>query len=79
MSRVGLACRFEANCPLGGPGHIGDVPSVGVFLRDPTRVSEKTTEYSERLGRQARPKFEPATSRLPVWSATTSPLVGRGE
>ena len=41
-----------------------------------TRVSEKTTENSERLGRQARPGFVPGTSRLPVLSATTPPLVG---
>ena len=32
----------------------------------PKRVSEKTTENSERLGRQVRPGFEPGTSRLPV-------------
>ena len=40
------------------------------------RVSEKTTENSERLGRQARPGFEPGTSRLPVLSVTAEPLVG---
>ena len=34
-------------------------------------------ENSERLGRQARPGFEPGTSRLPVLSATTLPLVGQ--
>ena len=28
--------RFKANCPLVGPGHTGEVPSVGVFLRDST-------------------------------------------
>ena len=32
-----------------------------------TQVSEKTTENSERLGRQARPRNEPGTSRLPVF------------
>ena len=41
------------------------------------RVSEKTTENSERLGQQTRPGFEPGTSRLPVLSITTPPLVGR--
>ena len=41
-----------------------------------TRVSEKTMENSERLGRQARPGFEPGTSRLPVSSVTTLPLIG---
>ena len=33
-------------------------------------------ENSERLGRQVRPGFEPDTSRLPVSSVTTLPLVG---
>ena len=28
-------CRYESNCPLMGPGTIGGLPSVGVFLRDP--------------------------------------------
>ena len=37
------------------------------------RVSEKTTDNSERLGRQARPGFEPGTSRLPVLSVTAVP------
>ena len=65
--------RFDSNCPLVGPGTIGGVSSVGVFLRDPsplfTRVSEKTTESFERLGRQAQPRFEPGTIRLPVLRA----------
>ena len=43
------------------------------------RVSEKTSENSEQLGRQARPGFEPGTSRLPVLSITTPPLVGLPE
>ena len=29
-------CRYESNCPLMGPGTIGGLPSVGVFLRDPS-------------------------------------------
>ena len=29
-------CRYESNCPLVGPGTIGGVPSVGVFLRYPS-------------------------------------------
>ena len=38
---VDLAVRwmdvgFEFNCPLLGPGTIGGVPSVKVFLRDPS-------------------------------------------
>ena len=101
MHQSGLGCWFEAYCSLAGAGLIGGVPSVGVFLRDPslylcefrfwffdfrlnancqlmepepiggvtsvgglTRVSEKTTENYERLGRQARPGFEPGTSHL---------------
>ena len=32
-----------------------------------TRVLEKTTENSERLGRPAQPRNEPCTSRLPVF------------
>ena len=31
------------------------------------QVSEESTKNSERLGRQARPGFEPGTSRLPVF------------
>ena len=46
--------------------------SYPVFMR----VSDKTAESSERLDRQARPDFEPGTSRLPVLSVTTMPLVG---
>ena len=33
------------------------------------RVWEKTTEISERLGRQGQPMIEPGTSRLPIFSA----------
>ena len=50
-------------------GPVGGVCSVEVFLTEPSifmRVSEKSTENSERLGRQARPGFGPGTSRLPV-------------
>ena len=38
--------------------------------------SEKTTENSERIDRQARPGFEPGTCCLPVLSVTIPPLVG---
>ena len=31
-----LVLGFESNCPLVGPGTIGGVLSVGVFLRDPS-------------------------------------------
>ena len=55
---------------------MGGMPSVGIFLRDPSpylrEFWRKTTENSERLGRQARPGIEPGTSRLPVLS--TEPL-----
>ena len=34
-----------------------------------TQVSEKTTKNSERLGRQARPRIEHGTSRVPVLRA----------
>ena len=34
-----------------------------------TLISEKTTESSERLGRQVRPEIEPGTSRQPVLRA----------
>ena len=36
---VGLGCRFKANCPLVGSDPIGRVPSVGVFLKDPSPYS----------------------------------------
>ena len=31
-----VGCRVKANCPLVGPGTVGGVPSVEVFLRDPS-------------------------------------------
>ena len=31
-----VGCRLKANCRLVGPEPMGDVPSVGVFLRDPS-------------------------------------------
>ena len=49
---------------------MGGVPSVGGLsmgsYRVFTRVSEKTTENSERLGRQVRSAIEPGTSRPPA-------------
>ena len=33
---VGLGCRFKGDCPLVGPEPKGGVPSVGIFLRDPS-------------------------------------------
>ena len=32
-----LVVGFKAKCPLVGPGPIGGMPSVGVFLRDPSK------------------------------------------
>ena len=81
MKKRLVGCKFESNCPLVGFGTIGGMPSVGDLSKGSypviTQVSEKTTENSERLGRQAWPGFEPSTSRLSVLSVTTSPLVGR--
>ena len=31
-----VGCSVKANCPLVGPGPVGEVSSVGVFLRDPS-------------------------------------------
>ena len=31
-----VGCRLESNCPLVGPGTVSGVPSVAVFLRDPS-------------------------------------------
>ena len=59
---------LKANCPLVGPGTVGGVFSTGVFLKDPPRIYARfgeTTENSERLGRQARPRIEPGIFRLP--------------
>ena len=57
---------------------MGEIPSVRVFLMDHNpRVSEKTTESSERLSRQPRPWIEPGTSNLPVLEhRIAQPLVG---
>ena len=60
---------------------MGGMPSVGVFSKGSypifTRVSKKTTENSERLGRQARPGIELGTYRLLVLERRiTQPLVG---
>ena len=58
---------------------MGRVRSLGAFLRDPSpylRVfRRKTTENSERLGRQVRPGIEPGTSRLPVFERRTTLLL----
>ena len=77
---VGWLVGYKANYSLVGPGPIGGMPSVGGLSKRSlpvfTRVLEKTTEKSERLGRQMRPGFEPGTSRFPVLSTTTPPFGG---
>ena len=64
-----VGCRVEGRLSHWGPRRVGGMPSVGVFLRDPSpylrEFRRKTAENSERLGRQARPSIEPGTSRLP--------------
>ena len=41
-AKVGcFGCRVKANCSLVGPGHIEEVPSVGIFLRDPSTYLRK--------------------------------------
>ena len=58
---------------------MGGVPSRGGLSMGSqsvfTSVSEKTTENSERLGRQARPGVEPGTSRLPIFERKTAQLL----
>ena len=75
-------CKFETNSPLVGPGTVGGAPLWRVFLRDPSpyfREFRRKSRNSDRLGRKARPGFEPGTSRLPVLNVTTPTLVGRRE
>ena len=56
-----------------GPGTIGAMSSVEVFLRDPNQYfrefSEKTAKIFKRLNREARQGIEPGTFRQPVLSA----------
>ena len=67
-SKRGLVVGFKSNCHTRNTGTIGGMPSAV----DPskgsqpifTRVSEKTTENSEWLARQARPRNEIGTTRL---------------
>ena len=41
---------FKANCPLVGPGPIESVPSVEVFLRDPSPYLHEFWEKPQILG-----------------------------
>ena len=73
--RVGrLVVAFKADCLTRDLGLWG-VLSVGGLSKGSqpvlTRVSEKTTENSERLGRQARKRIEPGIFLLPIFSAET--------
>ena len=49
-------CRFESNSLLVGPGPVEGVPSVGVFLRDPSPYLRKFWRRPQKtpkgLGRQ---------------------------
>ena len=65
---------FKSNCPLVGPGTIGGMPSVEIYLRDPNpylrEFRRKPRKNSERIDRQARPGIKPpGTSHLPILSA----------
>ena len=35
LTRSCCCCRIKADRPLMGPGPVGEVPSMGIFLRDP--------------------------------------------
>ena len=69
-----MGCRNKANCPHVGPGPRGNVLREGLFKGSQPvfmRVPEKTTENSERPGRQARSEIELGTSRLTVQRSAT--------
>ena len=74
-----LVCRDKANCPHVGPGPLGEnalhrglsKESQPIFKR----VSEKTTENSERLGQQARSRIEPAPPVFQFEHIRAQPLV----
>ena len=59
--------RVHGRLSHAGPRLMAGVPSVGVLRV--TRISEKATENSKRLGRQARPLTELGTFRLTFFSA----------
>ena len=44
-----LVVGFNSNCLLVGPGAIGGIPSLGVFLRDPSRIYANLRENHEKL------------------------------
>ena len=73
---VELGCRVEANWPCVGPWPTEEVPSIGVFLKDPSSYLSECWRNPEWLSRQERPGFEPGTSRLLVLSFYTPPLLG---
>ena len=60
----------RSNCQHEGPGTIGEMPSMGVFQREPSpylhKFQRKTTENSEWLSQQAWQGIEHGTSCLSV-------------
>ena len=56
ISRVGLGCKSKANGPHVGHGSMGGMPSVGVFLRDPSdRGSNPASPVFQFERRSAQP------------------------
>ena len=75
-----VSCRIKTKCLLMGPGPTGGNALRGGLCKRSlplfTRISEKTAEKSEWLGRQAQPGFELGTSYLPVWAQNLSATGG---
>ena len=57
-----VGCKVKANCPLVGPGTVGRVPSMGVFLRDPSTYLREFRRKNGKL-RTAR-----STSTIGDWT-----------
>ena len=65
IRKEGCGCRgfFKSNCPLVVPGTVGDMPSVGVFLRDSNpylrefrRKPRKTpSDWVDKRDRESKP------------------------
>ena len=47
--RVGLVYRIKANCPYVGPAPAGEVPSMVVFLKDPSLYLRKFRRKQRKL------------------------------
>ena len=58
---------FKANCPLEGPGSVGGIPSVRVFLRDPRKYlcefRRKPPKTLKGLVNKCERELNPAHSR----------------